>query len=572
MKVFLCLVLIFGLSNAIPHERSLTSAEQAELDDENEMVALEKQVEAEQAATEPHWVDAWMNTPVKPSVFFDIKNWDELEEKSNSGQAVDYVRSKIQVYYSVDPSHAMKKLAEVGSLLRLAYAGSKGFKCSSSIIKLLSSYQDLIKDSLITSSTFVEIVLTALRYHKVSMTFIEHKKVEKSLKYLKKCATMANRMAEESQILIDKSDALVKLATDALVEANEDYVGTVEERKRIQKLINDLKVEEAKQKAIKADLAMMIAEAKEEERRNAAAAREKENWGMIMDIFSPLANVVITTVVNCIQGGALGDEPKQIMEVPKLNDDGGFPGEDGGFPGGEEGGLGPGGGGCAQGETQDILPKGDRMHELAKVARDREAVARKTRIDFQQKQLDNNAELAQTVQKLMNNKESKDQLDKAIYGLDITIKTLGKVKTIFLNAKVFWVGVKKHVESLSATQEELEDYAEEEDLRDEYVEAVVESGYSWLAVGKICRMSALKIREVDKGVDEIMNDLPTEAEAKVLIETLGAQIIADIKDENKDIKKEIKAPHNKLPLPKTLKLPITDPSLPNWTKKKTKKG
>lgn len=206
------------------------------------------------------------------------------------------------------------------------------------------------------------------------------------------------------------------------------------------------------------------------------------------------------------------------------------------------------------------------MHDLAKAARDREAIARQTRIDYQQKQLDNNAELAATVQKLMNNKEEKDYLDKAIAGLDITIKTLGKVKTIFLNAKVFWVGVKKHVESLAATQEELQDYAEDEDLREEYVAGAVESGYSWLTVGKICRMSALKIREVDKGVDEIMNDLPTEAEARVLIESIGAQIIADIADENKDIEKEIKSDHNKLPLPATIKLPVEDPTLPKYVR------
>jgi len=212
------------------------------------------------------------------------------------------------------------------------------------------------------------------------------------------------------------------------------------------------------------------------------------------------------------------------------------------------------------------------MHELARAARDREAAARTTRIEYQQKQLDNNAELASTVQKLMNKKEEKDELEKAIYGLDITIKTLGRVKTIFLNAKVFWIGVKKHVESLAATPEELEDYAEEEELRDEYVKAVVESGYSWLTVAKICRQSALTIRKVDAGVDEVMNDLPTKAEAKLLIESLGAQIIAGIIDENNDIKKEIESPHNKLPLPDTVELPITDPSLPNWVKSKTKKG
>ena len=38
-----------------------------------------------------------------------------------------------------------------------------------------------------------------------------------------------------------------------------------------------------------------------------------------------------------------------------------------------------------------------------------------------------------------------------------------------------------------------------------------------------------------------MNNLPTEAEAKQLIDTLGAEILKDIKEDDKVIEAEIKA-------------------------------
>merc|ERR1719431_2034187 len=210
--------------------------------------------------------------------------------------------------------------------------------------------------------------------------------------------------------------------------------------------------------------------------RNGAIAQEKEFWGMIIGIFTPLATTAMTAVLPAL----VGDAP-----MPDLGN-GGFP--DGGLPDPGTGGFpdpGTGGGlpeipptggepGCGAG--------GSGIDQQASLARCREAAARAARINWQRKQMQNNAELAATVEKLMQTTDEKNELDKAIYGLEITIKTLGKVKTIFLNAKVFWLGVKKHVESLAASQEEMEEYGEDEDLHGELEEAIMNSGYSWLSV------------------------------------------------------------------------------------------
>jgi len=469
---------------------------------------------------------------LSPRDFFDITSWDAIEAKSNMPQALSTVKDKLQVYYSVDPSEAMKKLAEVGSLLRIAYAGSKGFPSSTAIVKVMSGYQNLVKDSLITSATFVEIVLKALKYHKLAAIFAgkstpQARDVEKALKYLKKCATMADRMAQESQTLIDKSDALVNLALDALVQANQDFVGSKQEQARIQDVIDQLKAQKAGRDQLKNDLAARIAEAKKNEEKNAALAGEKETWGVVLDVFQPLLQIGITAGV-----AALGDEPMYDGEAPATS-----------APAPVTAPPAPVPKDCSKAATMEGI-KGQ-----AQEARCREENARRLRVHYQQQQLVNNADLAKTIEALVNKKASKDKLDKSIYGLDITIKVLGQVRTIFLNAKTFWVGVKKHTEALAGTQEEFEDYAEDPDLMSEFMESLERSGYSWLTLGKICRASALTIRQVDKGVDNMMNNLPTEAEAEKLIEELGAEILKDIKEDNEVIKAEIESKHNKLPLP-----------------------
>jgi len=453
---------------------ALQYAAAAPVDDEYSLI---QEFDKEQADVLSY--DASDVLPLKQ--FFDIRDWNAVEERSTRSQAVGFIKEKMNVYYSIDPSKAMKELAEVGTLLRLAYSGSKGYKCSTPILEVMSTYQDLIKDSLITTSTFVEIVLKALKYHKYAIMFAEkgkgdQRKMELSIKYLRKCSEMAGRMAVESQTLIDKSDRLTIKAVDALLTANRDYTGSVAEKQRIQEYINNVTVEQKRQESLKTDLQKAIAEETKKERENSAIAAERSGLG----IFVQIITIGIVDI----------DKPKQ--------------------------------------------KEAERQAEIA----------RKARIEYQRQERENNAELAASVTTLMQSKDNKNNLQKAIYGLDITIKTMGKVKTIFLNAKTFWIGVKKHVESLAASQEQLEDLAMDEDFHEDYVDEISMSGYSWLAVGKICRMSALAIQNVNKEMDATMRNIPTSEEAKQLIKELGEKILKGLKEDNEAIEKELNSKKN----------------------------
>jgi len=413
--------------------------------------------------------------------FFNIRDWNAVDERSTRSQAADFIKEKVSVYYSIDPSKAMKELAEVGNLLRLAYSGAKGYKCSTPILEVMSTYQDLIKDSLITTSTFVEIVIKALKYHKYAIMFAEkgkgdEKKMQLSIKYLAKCSEMAGRMAVESQLLVDQSDKLTIKAVDALLTANTDYTGSQAEKKRIQESINKVKVAQKKQESIKNDLQKAIAEESRKEAENSAIASENTGLGIFVKIIT------------------IG-----IVDLDKSK-----------------------------------RAEAERQAEIA----------RKARVQYQQQERLNNAELAASVTTLMQSTGVQNDLKKAIYGLDITIKTMGKVKTIFLNAKTFWTGVRKHVESLAATQDQLDDLANDEDFHEEYIEEISMSGYSWLAVGKICRMSALAITEVNKGMDATMRNIPTSTEATQLIKELGEKILKGLKEDQEAIDKELASDKN----------------------------
>ncbi|KAM9940796.1 hypothetical protein ACTFIT_007311 [Dictyostelium discoideum] len=60
-----------------------------------------------------------------------------------------------------------------------------------------------------------------------------------------------------------------------------------------------------------------------------------------------------------------------------------------------------------------------------------------------------NADLAQNVVQLKNFSIEKNYLEVSIKSLEITIKTMGRVRTIFENTRLFWLQIKAQCDSLS---------------------------------------------------------------------------------------------------------------------------
>ena len=399
---------------------------------------------------------------------FNINGWDAIEERSNVPDIKIIVDQKVKTFYTINVEDAMKKLSQVGQLLKLAVSGSKGFPCSQEVLTVLSNYQDLVKDSVITSSTFVEVVLKSLNFHKIALVLADKDKGDKALAILENCAELAGKMETESEKLVQKADQLSNLSVSALLSANGNYVGSEEKKKEMIERANKIKENLDKMKTRARDLEKATVEAEAESEKAAKEAQEKETVVLISGFLGPIG-VSVSNEAN-----------KQAGE-----------------------------------------------------ARERESKASELKRELQAEERNVNADLAESLTKLQNSVIEKNELDKAIISLEITINTLGKVKTVFLNAKQFWVSVKTHCASLTSNKgaAAYADPAVFKSCKEEFVEEIKKSGYDWLTLGKINRQAALAIRVVDKNIDGIMNDLPDKKKAEKLVNELTKTILGDIRKE-----------------------------------------
>merc|ERR1711872_370332 len=88
-----------------------------------------------------------------------------------------------------------------------------------------------------------------------------------------------------------------------------------------------------------------------------------------------------------------------------------------------------------------------------------------------------------------------NELLRAQASLEIAIQVLAMVKTIFLNALNFWMKVTQSAKELGSQGDTLIVLEELElDDADAFTELVVESGFSWLALGKVCNQAAVAMR------------------------------------------------------------------------------
>ena len=136
---------------------------------------------------------------------FEINSWDAIQQRCNIPEINQIVEQNEQTYYTINVEKAMEELTQVGQLLQIAYASSKGFSCSTAVLKILSNYQHLVKDSVLITSTFVEVVLKALSFHKLAIILAEKDKLDKALTIFTEFGEFAQKMADECNKLVEKS-------------------------------------------------------------------------------------------------------------------------------------------------------------------------------------------------------------------------------------------------------------------------------------------------------------------------------------------------------------------------------
>ena len=190
-----------------------------------------------------------------------LTNLDSMDLALKSNEQLNQaIEEKIRSYNSINVSVTMKNLGGVGKILQVAYAGSKGFTCSESIIEILSKYQRMIKNSFIATASFTDASLSALKCHKLALMMAEKNKLDTALKMLEKCSLIANKMANESEKLTNEADTLCQLCEKALLTAQKDENLSTDEKNKISKMIYDSNSKEAELKQITTDLYKQISE------------------------------------------------------------------------------------------------------------------------------------------------------------------------------------------------------------------------------------------------------------------------------------------------------------------------
>jgi len=498
-----------------------------------------------------------------------IRTWDDLENFSKLDVVADFIKSTSKTYYTINVAVAMKELSGVGKLLQAAYAGTKTrdriFKSNAEIAVILSNYMSLVKTSSVTSTSFVEASLYAINIHRLAIKKAADGKPEKALEVYLKCCTSAKKMAEESEKLVLESDKLLTLSTQALKSATEDAQKSSDDKAKVQKMIEELEAKKVSLETTTDELHELI----EEEKKNEKDARERaeaaEGRAFVLGIVSAIAQPVGSAlgavakvgVAACApqaafalsasadssnEGNTVGiaddvtdltrvvdeqrkkllqesDELKQKRESAKDENEKNLIDE----------------------KLKAITEEGKALsekleklsgqeHEAATDHRSNEMEIAARRAAYQKEMIQQNADLKKSLKLLASSQSEENSIEQAIQALEISVKALGRIITIFGNAKKFWLGVQKHCEHLVENRNIAEVLVDDED---EFIEEMKHSALYWISLGNITRIAALAIAKVDKGVDEIMINLPTREESSNLVQSLSKEMIETLDKEDK---------------------------------------
>ena len=428
-------------------------------------------------------------------------------------------------------------------------------------------YQRLIKDSDIACGKFVKTSLAALKSHKLALDLAEKDKVSLALKQLAKCAGDAENMIKTSQHLVVLSETLCNEAKQAMQTASSDETTSIAQSNEVRKTLSDFVKREGELSSRTKALQTMINDAREKEVQALKEAQDAEKRNLFLSVIGSIGKVAMTVVTNIPIKIGRTNQPESnplsvltnvvqtiFLEKSKIEQELHAAEEQLAVKrvqfetsksddikiklkeeiavleltvrNKQE---------ALKGQSSDLDKAQNNLKAKSDTAAQRASEAGQRKLALQREQLEANADLAGSVAKLKGLKQESNDLSQALTSLDITIKTLGKVKTVFENTRMFWEGVKTHCQSLTESIENCKELAEDPGLRQEFIKTIQTSGYNWLALGQINWTASLAIADVNKGVDDIMNNLPTKPETPRLIELLSNSMLRQIEQERKTL-------------------------------------
>lgn len=123
--------------------------------------------------------------------------WSSIDDLLliQSQHSTELAKLKNTRYAAIDVERTMFELVECADLLRAALTAAGKLPCSKEIVRVGSGYQDLVANSTVATSTFIQTCLQALKYHKMAMTALRKQKVDAAIKVFGKCGDLADQMA-----------------------------------------------------------------------------------------------------------------------------------------------------------------------------------------------------------------------------------------------------------------------------------------------------------------------------------------------------------------------------------------
>ncbi|KAN0047889.1 hypothetical protein ACTA71_002277 [Dictyostelium dimigraforme] len=493
-----------------------------------------------------------------------LNNLDEIEvfEKKNKKIATE-VNDFLKLYAAISVTEAMESLSIVGDLLKLSNAASDGLPCSGPIIDILSDYQSLIATSLNACICFADQSKESVNHYYTALKFAE-KDTLKAMGVLGLTAKKAQQMSNQSKILIDLSTQLVNKSTVALGKAVIGKSSVVEQLKEAQKRENDIEGQVSVLKTEIDELKKQVDEfnrliKKEKASRNGGAAFV---FQIISSITTPIVQMASPIIKNAT-GVDIVEEVSNFIELvldptkKETKSDTGFLKENkmnlekqtqekelelkkkeeeienlNSQPFSEKNkqlkenllkeineikqqlernkkSL--------EGTMKDISIQAEKRKSATI---DKEATYIKLKSEYQDLKRNSDIALAQNIHQLKSLSVENDSLEVSYKTLEIIVRTLGRIRTAFVNANLFWTEVQERCNYFSdlGMMEMLAGWSESDDeIKNQFILLIKSTGIRWLAFAKINNQAFKEIKKVHTKFGNIMSNLPKKSEVKEII-------------------------------------------------------
>jgi hypothetical protein len=241
-----------------------------------------------------------------------LDNFEHLETAAQGNETIMTIQ-KTQ-YAGIDIDATFTRMVLASELINLARSAAGDQPCSAQILLVMSQYQTVTKECQVLSKVFVDSCTRAVKLHKmIKKMFLSPKKEQNAKAFTKfgELAQLAMALKGSADKMTLSVKGLVEKAEKALIAAQSDKTTNAEQKKQIQKLIDEAKAREAALTASVNELGRMINDAKEEEdkhEKTAKTARDRmfglQLAGSIMGGLSQIASAAGPMIAAGATGGA----------------------------------------------------------------------------------------------------------------------------------------------------------------------------------------------------------------------------------------------------------------------------